>query len=524
MEHYDVILIGTGAGGGTLLHKLAPSGLRILVLERGDFLPREPQNWDPAAVFLEGRYKTDESWLDRDGRTFSPGTHYGVGGNTKVYGAALFRFRERDFERVAHHGGVSPAWPLRYADFEPYYTAAEQLYEVRGDRGADPTEPWAGGPYPFPRVEHEPRIQQLHDDLCGIGLRPFHVPLGIRYDAARALQSPCIRCGTCDGFPCLVQGKSDADVLCVRPAMSLPNVTVLTGAMVESLRTNASGTAVRSVVVQRGGEREEYSAEIVVAACGAVNSAALLLRSAGDKHPAGLANRSGVVGRNYMCHNNSVALAISRHPNPTVFQKTIAVNDFYFGAPGDELPLGHISMVGKADRVALRAEAPRFAPDFVLERMARHSVDFWLTSEDLPDPDNRVTIAADGRIALAYRPNNVTAHRRLLLRLKAALARIADRRGGFLERSLVLGKRIPLAGVAHQCGTVRFGADPTTSALDLHCRAHDVDNLYVVDGSFFVSSSAVNPALTIMANALRVGDHLLQRFAVGARALVGAAR
>lgn len=520
MNHYDVILIGTGAGGGTLLHRLAGAGLRLLVLERGGFLPRERQNWDPAAVFLTGRYKTSETWRDAAGRALHPGTHYCVGGNTKVYGAALFRFRERDFEAVQHHGGVSPAWPIRYADLEPYYGAAEELYRVRGDRGADPTEPWAGRPYPFPRVEHEPRIQQLHDDFVRQGLRPFHVPLGVQLDAQRPEASPCIRCGTCDGFPCLVHAKSDSDTLCVRPALRRPNVTLLTGAMVQRLETNASGTAVTRVVVERDGAREEYSADVVVVACGAVNSAALLLRSASSRHPRGLANSSGVVGRHYMCHLNSVMLMVSREPNPTVFQKTIALNDFYFGAPGSDLPLGHISMVGKSDRVVLQAGAPPFAPGRVLDWVARHAVDFWLTSEDLPDPDNRVRLDEQGRIVLEYRPNNEPAHARLQQELRRVLRRIARARGG-LRQPLFLAQRIPLAGVAHQCGTVRFGDDPSTSALDRDCKAHDLDNLYVVDSSFFVSSAAVNPALTIMANALRVGDHLLQRLGAATTAAAG---
>lgn len=520
MQHHDVILIGTGAGGGTLLHALAPTGLRILVLERGGFLPREKQNWDPQSVFVDGRYKAKEQWLDRDGRPFHPGMHYGVGGNTKVYGAALLRFRERDFGAVQHFGGVSPAWPLDYSDFEPWYTAAEQLYRVRGERGVDPTEPWASKPYPFPRVEHEPRIQQLHDDLTGLGLRPFHLPLGVQLDALRPQQSACLRCNTCDGFPCLVQAKADAETLCVRPALSWPNVTLLTGARVERLRTNANGTAVTSVVVERDGVREEYAGSVVVVACGSVNSAALLLRSANERHPHGLANRSGVVGRHYMCHVNSVALAISRRENPTVFQKTIALNDFYFAGPDAARPLGHVSMVGKSDKVVLKAGAPKFAPGFVLDKMARHSLDFWLTSEDLPDPGNRVHLDADGRIVLDYTPNNLEAHAQLLTTLKGLLARIA--RKSPIDRSIVLAKRIPIEGVAHQCGTVRFGTDPTTSALDVHCKAHDLDNLYVVDGSFFVSSTAVNPALTIMANALRVGEHLRQRFGARSVAMAGA--
>lgn len=523
MAPYDLILIGTGAGGGTLLQSLAATGRRILVLERGGFLPREKENWDARAAFVENRYKTTEEWLDEGGKPFHPGTHYYVGGNTKVYGAALLRMRERDFGALQHFDGVSPQWPIDYAAMEPWYSAAEWLYEVRGERSADPTEPWASRPYPFARVEHEPRIQKLHDDLACLGLRPFHMPLGIRLDERRMHQSPCIRCSTCDGFPCLVHAKSDAETMCVRPALREPNVTLLTGALVRKLKTNAAGTAVTSVVVERNGELEEYSGDVVVVAAGAVNSAALLLRSATDRHPQGLANGSGVVGRHYMAHNNSVLLVVSRHPNPTVFQKTIGLNDWYFGADDSDRPLGHVSMVGKSDKVVLQAGAPAFAPGFVLDKMAKHALDFWLTSEDLPDPDNRVTIAADGRIRLRYRANNEEAHRRLKKKLQSILGRIGCEEHSVFDQNLYLGKKIPLAGVAHQCGTVRFGTDPRTSALDTDCKAHELDNLYVVDGSFFPSSAAVNPALTIMANALRVGDHLRRRMGWQVRAAQPAA-
>ncbi|MBK8096991.1 MAG: GMC family oxidoreductase [Planctomycetes bacterium] len=520
MDHYDIILIGTGAGGGTLLHKLAPSGKRILVLERGEFLPREKDNWDPSAVFLANKYKTSEEWLDKHDKPFHPGTHYWVGGNTKVYGAALLRFRERDFEAMTHVDGVSPAWPLRYADFEPYYTEAEWLYQVRGQRGEDPTEPWASKPYPCPPIAHEPRIQKLHDDFAACGLQPFHLPLGVRLTETNRAFSPCIRCATCDGFPCLLHAKADAEVTCVRPALQQGNVTLRTGAFVRKILTNASGTAVTGVEVERDGRIERYRGDFVIAAAGAVNSAALLLRSATDRHPHGLANRSGVVGRNYMCHVNSVLLAISRHQNPTVFQKTIALNDFYFGERDWQHPMGHISMVGKSDRAVLKAGAPAFAPGLVLDKMARHALDFWLTSEDLPDPENRVTLAEDGRIRLSYAPNNTKAHDRLIARLKSLLGKLGCEEQHFWEQNLYLGKKIPLAGVAHQCGTVRFGDDPATSALDPDCKAHDLDNLYVVDASFFVSSAAVNPGLTIMANALRVGDHLLQRLGLPRMAMV----
>ncbi len=516
--HYDVAIIGTGAGGGTLLHGLAPTGKRILVLERGDYVPREKANWSTRAVNVEGRYATKEIWRDRDGQALHPHTNYYVGGNTKFYGAALFRLRQEDFGEIKHWGGVSPAWPIGYDDLEPYYTQAERLYHVHGERREDPTDPPASAPYPHPAVSHEPRIQQLHDDLAGLGLRPFHVPLGVMLDEKNPRASRCIRCETCDGHPCLVGAKSDAQTVCVDPALEHPNVTLLTGAYVEKLETGASGREVTRIVVKRAEAVEHYSADVVVVSAGAINSAALLLRSANDRHPRGLANGSDVVGRHYMGHVNSVLMAISKCPNPTVFQKTLGLNDFYFGSSEWEYPMGHISFVGKLDADTLRGGAPAIAPGWTLDLMARHSMDFWLTSEDLPDPENRVSLDREGRIVLSYRPNNETAHQRLTAKLEQLMKKQTrcgvhghECHEGLFSRNLFLGQRIPLAGVAHQNGTARFGHDPRTSALDVHCRAHEVDNLYVVDGSFFPSSAAVNPALTIMANALRVADHLKAR-------------
>jgi choline dehydrogenase-like flavoprotein len=516
--HYDVIIIGSGAGGGTLAHRLAPSGKRILILERGGYVPREKDNWSTRAVNVLGRYQAREQWSDADDRPLHPHTNYNVGGNTKFYGAALFRLRAEDFAELRHAGGISPAWPIAYDDLEPYYTEAERLYQVHGKRGVDPTEPPASAPYPHPPVTHEPRIQQLHDDLSRLGLRPFHVPLGIMLDEQNPTTSRCIRCDTCDGHPCLVHAKSDAEVVCVAPALAYPNVSLLTHAFVSRLETNASGQDISSVVVEREGGTERYSADLVVVSCGAINSAALLLRSSSDRHPRGLANGSDVVGRHYMGHVNSVLMALSKCANPTVFQKTLALNDFYFGSDDWRYPMGHISFVGKLDAVTLSAGAPALAPGWTLDLMARHSLDFWLTSEDLPDRDNRVTLDRAGRIRLAYRPNNEEGHKRLI----AKLEHLMNQQGacpehghkchaGLFSRNLFIGQRIPLAGVAHQNGTVRFGHDPATSALDANCKAHEVDNLYVVDGSFFPSSGAVNPALTIAANALRVGDHLLER-------------
>jgi choline dehydrogenase-like flavoprotein len=509
--NYDVIIIGSGAGGGTLAWKLAQAGKKILLLERGGYVPREPENWDSHAVVVGNRYHVKEAWHDKKGEEFHPGTHYYVGGNTKFYGAALIRMREHDFDEVKHHGGISPRWPVSYDEMEPYYTAAEHLYRVHGERGVDPTEPRASAPYLFPAMSHEPRIRRLVEDFTKLGHKPFPMPVGVMIDEANPRTSACVRCGTCDGFPCLVNAKADAQVICVDPAIATGNVTLVTEAYVSRLATDAAGRRVTEVEVERGGERLTYRGDVVVVSAGAVNSAALLLRSANEKHPRGLANASDQVGRNYMCHLNTMMLAISRDPNPTKFQKTWGLNDFYYGGEEWEYPMGHISMIGRTDASILRAGAPRLVPGMTLEIMADHALSFWLTSEDLPDPSNRVTLHGEGGgIRLDYTPNNEEGHKRLSRKLKAMLKQIGCE-DHLIPLQAYIPARIPLAGVAHQNGTVRFGDDPMTSVLDRDCKAHELDNLYVVDASFFPSSSAVNPALTIMANALRVGDHLAAR-------------
>jgi choline dehydrogenase-like flavoprotein len=514
MSAYDVIVIGSGAGGGTLVHRLAPSGKRILVLERGDWLAREPQNWLARDVFVDNRYVSQDTWYDERGRPFQPQVHYFVGGATKLYGAALYRLRAEDFGELRHHDGISPAWPIGYDEMEPYYTQAEQLYQVHGARGEDPTEPPASAPYPFPAVSHEPRIQQLADDLEAAGRHPFHAPCGVRLVEDDMPHSACVRCSTCDGFPCLVHAKSDAEVLAMRPALEHANVSLLTNARAVRLETNAPGTMVTGVVVERDGEVETHTADVVVVSCGAANSAQLLLASASEAHPRGLANGSDQVGRNYMFHNSQAVLALSKEPNDTVFQKTLGLNDFYFGTDDVDYPLGNIQMVGKSVAEMYRGEKPlqtRLAPEWTLDSVARHAVDFWLSTEDLPLPENRVTLRDDGSIALAYTQTNEVPKKRLLHELKVMLKDLGMQGDHLIPRHAYLKNDIPVAGVAHQAGTCRFGADPAASVLDRNCRAHDLDNLYVVDTSFFPSIGAVNPALTAMANALRVGDHLLER-------------
>jgi len=510
MSNFDIIIIGSGAGGGTLALKLAPSGKRILILERGGYLPREKENWDATEVFVKNRYVSKDTWYDQHNHPFQPGSHYFVGGATKMYGAALFRLRQEDFKAHRTADGMTPDWPVQYEEFEPYYTQAERLYNVHGQRGDDPTDPPASAPYPFPPVSHEPRIQELTDGLKRAGYRPAFAPTGILLNEGNPPNSQCIRCDTCDGFPCLVHAKADAEVIAVRPALAYPNVTLLTNARVQRLETSATGRTVTRVLVDHAGQLEKYTADVVVVACGAANSAKLLLQSANDKHPRGLANGSDQVGRNYMFHNAIALVALSRRENHTVFQKTLSVNDFYFGAPDYEFPMGNIQMIGKSKGPMFQGDAPKFAPGFTLDQMARHAVDFWLTGEDLPLPQNRVTLNSQGDIQLHYEFTNLEPINRLRQKLQGMLEHL-DLHPHLIPNSLYLGKHIPVAGVGHQSGTCRFGADPNTSVLDVHCKAHELDNLYVVDTSFFPSIGAVNPSLTAIANALRVGDHLLER-------------
>jgi choline dehydrogenase-like flavoprotein len=516
MDAYDVIIIGSGAGGGTLARHLAPSGKSILVLERGDWLPREPPNWDAHAVFVDNRYVSPDTWYDAKGASFQPQVHYFVGGATKLYGAALYRLRKEDFGELRHHDGISPAWPISYDELEPYYSQAEQLYQVHGARGEDPTEPDASAPYPHPAVSHEPRIQQLSDDLAGAGYHPFHAPCGILLDESNMAYSTCVRCPNCDGFPCPLHAKSDAEVIGVRPALEHPNVTLLRNARAVRLDTNEEGTAVTEVVVEHDGETETFAGDLVVVSCGAVNSAKLLLESASDKHPNGLANGSDQVGRNFMFHDSQAVLALSREENPTVYQKTLGLNDFYFGTDDFEYPLGNVQMVGKSQAPMFRGEKPvetRLAPRWSLERIARHAIDFWLSTEDLPKSDNRVTVDAEGKLTLSYSETNAVPKKRLYDEVKSILGQLDMNPGHLVHRFAYMKNEIPVAGCAHQAGTCRFGSDPATSVLNTDCRTHELDNLYVVDTSFFPSIGAVNPALTAMANALRVGHHLLARMA-----------
>jgi len=495
-QRFDIIIIGTGAGGGTMAHALSDTSARILIVERGDFVPQEEENWDPEAVWKHLRYRAKEQWLDDRGRSFTPYTHYGVGGNTKFWGSVLYRLRREDFEEIEHAGGVSPAWPIDYDTLAPYYDRAERLYHVRGQEGFDPTEP-ARGPFPYAPIPHQPEMAAIVEKLREYGLHPSSLPLGLMRVGE---DDGCILCNTCNSFVCKLHAKSESDVCCVRPAMQRPNVTLWTNANATRLLTDPCGRKVQAVEVERGGAVVRVEAPLVIVACGAVNSAALLLRSKNDKHPNGLANSSGLVGRRYMAHLATMMQGF--HPfrkNSTVFQKTVAINDFYLRGPKTRYPLGQIQSQGRTHPVMAQIVVP-WVPLRAYDYWVSRGVDWLVMSEDLPEIENRITVDDNGRINLHYKPNNLAAHRRLVAETKRMLRRL-----GYW---LVVKHSHGAKNTTHQCGTIVFGADPRTSVLDSFCRAHDVDNLFVVDASFFPSSAAVNPGLTIAAQALRVADHI----------------
>ena len=495
---YDIVIIGSGVGGGCAALTLADTGARILILERGERLPREAQNWDAEAVFADLRYRSRETWYDGRGNPFRPGQYYYVGGHTKFYGTAMFRFRERDFEALEHEEGVSPAWPIRYTDLEPYYAIAERLFMVHGQAGEDPTEPARSNPYPFPPVPHEPLMDRLFEKLKARGLKPLHMPSAIDLRAG----GKCIRCGTCDAFPCRVDAKGDAEVCLINPALAHPNVTLQTGSLVTRLITDDSGKRIVAVDVERGGQTLRISGRLFILSASAINSAALLLRSANDKNPNGLANSSGVVGRHYMNHNCTAFMSLMPLTvNDTNFPKTVTVNDYYFGGNADRWPLGNLQMLGKIQEPMLRGAIPQ-VPKFVRNQLARHSVDWYVMSEDLPHPESTVKPRADGSIELNWRRTNLKPHRRFVEIAKRLIKDI-----GF---PIVLSRPFGEDTPSHQCGTVRFGSDPATSALDPHCRAWDHDNLFVIDASFFPSSAALNPALTVAAQSLRAAQYIKQ--------------
>jgi choline dehydrogenase-like flavoprotein len=493
-DQADVVVIGSGMGGASFAAGLAPSGARIVILERGERLADSPHARDPRAIFQRGHYRPQETWHDATGVPFNPGNYYYVGGNTKLYGAVLMRYRAEDFRPIAYADGETPGWPFAYEELEPWYGRAEALYHVRGRLGEDPTEPPHSTSYPFPPVKDEPAIADLRGRLAREGLHPFSLPLGV--DIERWLErgkTPW------DAFPDTNAGKMDAETCGLASALEHENVSLMTGARVVRLETDAAGRRIERVVYESRGETLRIAADIVVLAAGAVNSAILLLVSANAARPNGLANASGQVGRHFMNHNLTASIAVSPfRVNDSVYQKTIGLNDFYLDDGRGGPPLGNVQMLGKVSGAILKPEL-RWAPEAALDILTRRTFDFLFMSEDLPSPESRVRL--DGsRVILDWRPSNMTAHKLLVARMREAL-----RAAGF---PLVLTKPFDRRTPSHQCGTIRMGSDPSRAPVGPDGRAFDHPNLFVVDASVLPTSAAVNPSLTVAALALRAAERV----------------
>jgi choline dehydrogenase-like flavoprotein len=494
--HADIVIVGSGVGGGTLASALAGTGAQVLILERGDYLPREPENTSADAVLRMGRYATREDWRDEKGRPYGANAYYHVGGASKMFGAAMFRFRERDFEAFETADGISPGWPISYADLEPFYDRAERLFGVRGSVGEDPTEPWRSAAFAHDPVRHSPDLaQDVVEPLTRQGLHPFHIPLAID----QGVGGTCIRCATCDAYPCRIGAKGDAERSAIQVALRSHDVRLVTRARVLRLIANPDGSRITGLDAVIDGTVVRIGASTFVLAAGAINSARILLDSDHPRFPNGLSNGAGHVGRNLMLHLSSAMVTIDPRQKAAIpFQKTVAINDFYFGRAGQGVPLGSVQALGKVNELSLRAGA-RWMPRSIAEAMLKRSVEWWIMTEDLPNSLNR--IERDGSsVKIRYEPSNTSAHLKLLKQWASVMRRIG--------RPMAFSRAAGKASTSHQCGTVRFGRTPDEAALDPFCRSFDHANLFVMDGSFFPSSAALNPALTIAAQALRVADHI----------------
>jgi choline dehydrogenase-like flavoprotein len=490
----DIVIIGSGIGGATVASGLAASGANILILEAGDHIADRPENRDQRAIFQRGHFRPKEMWYEHEGQAFNPGNYYNVGGNSKFYGAVLVRYRREDFLEMKHREGVSPAWPFPYEELEPWYSRAEQLFQVRGALGQDPTEPHHSEPYPFPPVPDEPAISSVRARLKANGMHPYSLPLGVDIDKWLAkAKTPW------DAHPNSFDGKMDAETTALAYALQHTTVKLQKKSRVTRLETSADGSRIETVHYQQNGEAKSVSPKLVILAAGAVQSSVLLLRSANDRFKSGLANSSDQVGRNFMNHNSSAVLAISPfYRNDAIYQKTFGFNDFYLSDGAGGPPLGNVQLLGRISGTILKANMPR-VPEWLLSQISAHAIDFYAMSEDIPHPESRIMVDGD-KIVLKWHRTNWDAHLDLVRNLKAVL-----KRSGFpIVLSRPFDKRTP----SHQCGTVKMGNDPASAPLDTFCRSYDHQNLFVVDASCLPTSAAVNPALTVAAQALRVAERI----------------
>ncbi|MFT5134459.1 MAG: choline dehydrogenase-like flavoprotein [Gammaproteobacteria bacterium] len=486
----DVVIIGSGVGGATFARTIAPSNASILILERGEHLSTPDGVLDPDDIHRDGKYMAPETWYDNS-KPFSPWIYYCVGGNTKFFGAVTPRYREMDFEETEHAGGVSPAWPFSYAELEPYYCQAESLFRVHGRNDADPCDPWRSKPYPHAQVPDEPTISNVRDRLEKIGTKTHPTPLCA--DETWLDYAPI----TWDAYPNTGDKKADAENALLQDALAYENVRLVSNAKVVRLNTGANGKDIISLDVTHRDEQITLTPKWVILSAGAVNSAALLLKSANNQNPQGISNSSGMVGGNYMSHHCTFMMAVDPHEiNDAVYQKTVSINEFYLGGGDRDLPLGHVQMCGKITPSMIQGMY-RWLPKYPLRWLCSHSVDWFLVTEDLPIPENRLTVDSMDRINFNLQRPNYSSHVQLAQKMKDKFKQAGYR--------WVLSKPFGINYPTHQCGTIRMGNNSATSPIDQFCRSYDHPNLLVVDASMLPTSAAVNPALTIIAQSLRAG-------------------
>ena len=495
---FDVIVIGSGAAGGTLAGQLSRSGKRVLVLERGAAMPLADQNVADVDLFRKDRYHPGEQWFGTDGDPFSPQTIYALGGNTKIWGGVLERMRQKEFAGLQFQEGAAPAWELSYESFAPFYNRAEQLYRVHGEQGVDPSEPPRESAFPFQPKPIEPFMQELRLSLERQGLHPYLLPQSWSESA--------------------LDPTGDAELFGIDPARAQASVQVRERARVRRLHVNPSGTEVRGVEADIDGQCWLFNAHVVVLAAGAINTAEILLRSATEHHSRGLANGSDQVGRNLMKPQLTSIIQLAAEPNSGRYPRSLGITDYYWGDSNVSFPLGSIASGGGVLQDALFAESPpvlslvtKLMPNFGLEQLAARSVAWWAMSAVLPDPHNRLTLRGN-HLQIHYLPNNREAHDRLVYRWIDTLKLVENDPACHVVKPAPTHPRgeAPLTVMGSVCGTCRMGSNPATSVVDLNGRAHELSNLYIADASVFPSCPAVGIGLTVIANALRVGDHVLQ--------------
>ncbi|HUO94011.1 MAG TPA: GMC family oxidoreductase [Rhizomicrobium sp.] len=474
-DRWDAVVVGSGAGGSSIAFQLAKRGAQVLVVERGDFLKTD--NDAPDAPI--GKYLYDV-WPDQcNGQ---------VGGLTKFFGAALYRLRESDFRAVQHENGMSPAWPVSYSDLAPYYDRAEELYRVHGDWAGDPSEPPHASSYPFPPIPHHPVVAEMAERLTRAGIAVSSIPLALDYGPG----GRCTLCPTCDAHYCRRDAKMDAEIAALRPALATKKVQLLTRTECLKVETSPDGRRATAVVVRNQDGVRRITADAVVLSAGIPETAAILRRSRTDRHAAGLGNAGGALGRYHSGHSvGHVFPLVSARKLRDVHSKTMAINAFHEDADG---PLGIIQAVG---RMPFWRQAPPFLRP-IIRFIGERSLAFFYATEALPTWHSGVVFQGDEIVAKIEPTHNLTTFAKL-----RGVAVEAFRRAGY---PVVARARAPY--LWHDAGTACFGADPASSVCDPDCQVHGVSGLYVVDQSILPSAGCVNTTLTVIALALRAGDHI----------------